>query len=146
MATQANVNLYQMNRWSKHLTMALTARDLAPRIRIENRQVLFTTDCERVVEIGFERSGLLPSKARIPEEHAEEVARAACLFIAIGRTCVENTQVVDELDITLLAIKLCGEFSSESIDSSEGMQLFLGNGRHACVTLDSRATEERCFD
>jgi hypothetical protein len=132
---------------ARYLTMAITARDLAPRIQIDNGQLLPSPRRKRVVKLGHICACLLPLARGIAEEHAEQVARAAgASWGVVGGARVHDAQVVDELDVAVLAVELDAVLLGEVLDGGEGVHLRGREGGHAGVAGDMRAAEERSFD
>jgi hypothetical protein len=54
----------------KRLSVTLAAADDAPRVIVNDREILLATWCEGVIEIVTESSWLLPRICGVTEEHA----------------------------------------------------------------------------
>lgn len=126
--------------------MALAAADDAPRIVVHDWKVLLAARCERIVEIITELSWLLPCILRIAKEHAQKVASTGLAIVsAICLTSMHDAQVVDELNVTLLAIKLAAEALCELTNSVHGVHLLVRDDRHTRVAWNEWCTQERRF-
>lgn len=90
--------------------MALAAADGAPRIQIKDRETLSPTGRERVVEVVAAASRFLPSICGVAQEHAQKMAGAsAAIDTAVLGAGVHDAQVVEKLNVALLAVDLCAE-------------------------------------
>ena len=117
--------------------MALAAADDAPGVVVDNGQILLTAWGERVVEVVAEPSRLLPSIYGIAKEHAQQVTTARlAVGTAVSLAGMHDAQVVDELDIALLAIKLGAEALCKLLDSMQSMQLLGRENGHARVAVN----------
>jgi len=123
--------------------VALAAADLAPGVEIPDRNLLTTTSGEWIVEIVLPRSRLLPCVLGISKEHSQKVARARFIRIAIGRTSVHNTQIVDKLDIALLTIKLSADLLSCFFHCVDSVHLLLRKVWHARIARNVKPTQKR---
>jgi hypothetical protein len=137
-----------MLAWNiKRLTVALAATNDAPRIVVDHREILLAARCEGVVEVVPEASWLLPGIFRIAQEHAQEMTSAG---LAIGApvclTSMHDAQVVEKLNVALLAVKLCAKALCKFFDSIHSMQLLFGNTRHARVAVNQWRTHEWGLD
>lgn len=109
-----------------HSTVALAATDGAPRIHVNDGQLLVPSGCEGVVKVGSASGRLLPSVLGIPKEHAQQVSSARLPIGSLVRfTGMHDAQVVDELYVALLAIKLCAEAGRQVLNSMHGVHLLV---------------------
>lgn len=117
--------------------MALATADQAPRIVVDDGKVLLSARSEWVFEIVTEACWLLPSIFGISEKHAQEVASAG---LAVATTIcfagVHDAQVVDELNVALLAVKLGGKPLCELAHNVHSMHLLSGHRRHMGIALN----------
>lgn len=124
--------------------MALAAADDAPRIIVDDRKVLLAARRERIVEVVTEPSWLVPGILGITKEHAEEVASAGLsLGSAVRFASMHDAQVVDELDVALLAVELGAETLRKLVNSVHSMHLLVGDGGHAGIAMNQGRTQER---
>jgi hypothetical protein len=130
----------------KRLAVALAATDDTPRVVVNYREVLLAAGCKGVVEVVPEASWLLPSIFRVAKEHAQEVTSAG---LAIGATVcltrMHDAQVVEKLNVALLAVKLCAKAPGKLFNSMHSMQLLFGNTGHARIAVDQWRTHEWSF-
>lgn len=90
---------------AEYLTVALATTDDAPRVGIDDREILLAARSERIVEVVAEPRRLFPSILGISKEHAEKMTGTGLTIVAaICLAGVHDAQVVDELDVALLAI------------------------------------------
>jgi hypothetical protein len=113
-------NLPNRNRYD--LTMALTTADCAPWIQVEDGDNLFPPFGKWVVKPGLEAGWLLPSFLWIPKEHAKEMT-ATTPASAICGTRVHDAEVIDELNIAVLPVKLGAILPREVFNCLQCMQL-----------------------
>lgn len=124
-------------------TMALTPTDGTPRVHVNNRNLLHPAGGKRVVKVEPEAGRLDPSPLGIPKEHAQQVTSARLPIGSLVRFAgVHDTQVVDKLDVTLLAIEPGAELLRQVLDSVHGVHLLIGYLGHAWVALDPGASKE----
>lgn len=126
--------------------MALTPRNLPPRIWVNNRQTLPPPQHERIVEVLRIRSRLGPFIFRITKEHAEQMARAAPGRSAVCGACVHDAEVIDELNIAFMSVKLRTVFLRKILDSMESVVLGSGQRGHAGVAGYARTAQKRGLD
>lgn len=127
--------------------MALTPTDSTPWVHVNNRQLLHPAGCKGVVKVVSEAGRLGPGIFGIPKEHAQQVSSARLPIGAlVCFSSMHDAQVVDELDIALLAIKLCAELLCQVLDNMHGVHVLICDFRHARVSLDAWASKERCLD
>lgn len=127
--------------------MAFATTNGAPRIHINDGQLLVSAGCERVVEVVAETGRLIPGVFGIPKEHAQQVS-SACLPIGslVCFASMHDTQVVDELYVALLAIEPGAESFREVLDNMHGVHLLVRHLWYAWVPLDAWASQERRLD
>lgn len=109
----------------EHLAVALTTTNFAPGVKVTDRYLLTATRGEGVVEIVLPGIGLVPGVLRIAKEHAQKVSCARLVCLAIGCTGVHDTQIVDELNVALLAIKLGADLLGYVLHGVNSMHLLL---------------------
>jgi hypothetical protein len=127
--------------------VAFTATDDAPRIVVDDGEVLLAAWREGVVKVVPEASWLLPCILGVAKKHAQEMTSAGLAIAATIRlTSMHDAQVVEELNVALLAVKLCAEALCKLFDSIQSMQLLLGNTRHARVAVNQWRTDEWSLD
>jgi hypothetical protein len=68
------------------------------------------------------------------------------IVATICLTSMHNTQIVDELDVALLAVKPGTKAFCKLLYSVHGMQLLGRNTRHMRVAVDQRRTQQRSLD
>ena len=92
--------------------MALAAANGAPRIQVNDREMLSSTWRERVVEVVAAANWFLPSICGVAQEHAQQMAGAsAAIDTAVLGAGVHDAQVVEKLNIALLTV----EFGAEAL-------------------------------
>jgi hypothetical protein len=127
--------------------VALAAANDAPRIVVNDGKVLLAAWHKGVVEVVTKSSRLLPSVCRISQKHAQEMASAGLAFATtICLTSMHDTQVIYELDVALLAVKLGAKAFCELFDGVQSMHLLGGDGRHAWVAVYQWRTQQWGFD
>lgn len=123
--------------------MAFTTAYLTPRVEIVDGDLLTTATRERILKVALKRGRLFPRLLGIAKEHAKKVACARLVGLAIGGTSMHDAQVVDELDVPLLAIKLGADLLGRLFDCLDGVHLLFGQLGHTRIARDVGATEER---
>lgn len=122
--------------------MALTAADQAPWVVIDHGDVLGPARCEWIIEVVLEASWLVPCILGVSKEHSEQVAGAGfAVCAAIRAPSMHHAKVVEELNITLLAVKLHAEALSELLDSVHGVHLSGVDLWHAGVSVNQGSAE-----
>lgn len=92
-----------------YLTVAFTAADPAPWVTIYHWQILMSSGSERIIEVVFEASWLIPFQLWVPQEHSKKVSGASLPASTVRGASMHDAQIVDELDIPLLAVEFDGE-------------------------------------
>jgi hypothetical protein len=130
----------------EHSTMALAATDLAPGVHVTNRNLLTTTKGERIVKVVLPGSRFIPCTLGVAKEHPQKMTRARHVRLAIRCTSMHDAQVVDELNVALLAIKFGADLLGRFLHCVDSMHLLLGKIRHAWVTRNVKTTQKRRFN
>lgn len=106
--------------------MAFAATNGTPWVHINDGQLLLPTGREGVFEIVTEAGRFVPGMFGIPEEHAQQMS-GACLPIGplVRFASMHDAQVVDELYVALLAIKLRTESFCQVLDNMHGVRLLV---------------------
>lgn len=124
------------------LAVRLATTDDAPWVIVDDRQILWPARHERVIEVVLEASWLLPGVIRVSEEHPEEMSRTGLpSHTAVRTSSMHNTQVVQELNVTLLTVELGAEAFCEFFDRVEGVHLAWCNLGHGWVALNQGRAE-----
>lgn len=119
------------------LAVALATADEAPRVIVDDRQILLSAWSEWIIEVVTEPCRLLPSILGVSEEHAQKVASAGPAIAATIRlTSVHDAQIVDELDVALLAVDLGAKPLCQVAHDVHSVHLLSGDRRHVGIALD----------
>ena len=97
--------------------MALATANLAPRIIVDDGDLLSPAYNERVIKILAIARWLLPLVLGIPQEHAEQMTSALLVLFTISATSMQDAQIVDKLDIALLSVNLGSKATRKSLDN-----------------------------
>jgi hypothetical protein len=126
--------------------VALAATDDAPRIHVDDWKVLRPPGSKRIIEVITVSSRLVPGILGITKKHAQEVTSARLAVDSlVCFTSMHDAQVVNELDVTLLAIELALELLCELCNQCHGKMLLVRDFGHARVAGDERCTHEWRF-
>jgi hypothetical protein len=126
--------------------VALATADDAPRVVVDDREILLASRSKGVIEVVTEPSRLLPSVLRIAKEHAQKMASAGLAIAAtICLTSMHNAQVVEELYVPLFAVNFHTEALCELLNSMHSMELLVGDCWHARIALDEGCTQQWSF-
>lgn len=80
---------------------------------------------EWIVEVGCPSSRLWPGVLRISQEHSLQMTAAGAVVVVFV-PCMQNTEVVNELDITLLTSELVLILGCKPLYEFDSLSLFLG--------------------
>lgn len=129
------------------LTVALTSANDTPRIAVDNGKVLRPALCEGVLKIVAVAKWLFPSVVGVSQEHAQQMARARlAVGTSIRPTSVQDAQIVDKLNVALLAIELHAKALCQLFNRMHGMHLLFRDTRHGGVPVDHGRSQERGLD
>jgi len=122
--------------------MTIAAASLAPWVGIDNRKILFPTFRECVVELGLVGAWCFPHVFWVPKEHTKKMT-AATTSHSVGGASMHDTQVIDELHVSILSIELCRKTLSNRLDDLHSMKLLHGDIRHCLGSRNARGPEKR---
>lgn len=113
--------------------MSCEAADLTPRIDVNDRHILGTIFHEVIVELKCVGRWLVPCLLWVAEEHSQQMARIRTDSVSetVRRTSMKNGEVVDELNVTVLAIKLHLHALGGVFNNAKSVKLLVCKSWHA---------------